>query len=200
MFQKFYFIGIILVLGLILFFTFGSEEKKEQYAEKIKAEREEKNTFFRSSPQSPIKKKDTFLGLNYFPADEKFRIEANLETSKDTATFLVSRTDGTSERLPVFGFATFTLEGKRHRLLLLKHAQENSLFLAFTDKTSGETTYGGGRYLDLPYKKGQKKMIIDFNMAYNPYCAYDATYSCPLPPKENRLSIDIKAGEMNFEK
>ena len=200
MFQKFYFIGILLVLGLVVFFTFGVEEKKEEYVKKLMAERTEKDRFFRKSPQSPIKKKDDFLGLAYFPPDVTWRIEANLEPASDTATFNIARTDGKNEKMPTFGYVVFMRQGKPHRLLLLRHPEENTLFLAFTDSTSGQTTYGGGRYLDLPYKKGQSRMMLDFNLAYNPYCAYDATYSCPLPPSQNRLPIAIPAGEKTFEK
>jgi len=108
-----------------------------------------------------------------------------------------------TDRLPIYkqyGIAIFTIDGVEYTLSVfqnLKH--KTSLFLPFYDLTSGETTYGGGRYLDLPIQRG-KKIKIDFNKAYHPYCAYNDGYSCPIPPSENRLDVEILAGIKLAEK
>ena len=115
----------------------------------------------------------------------------------------------TTSRLPVYvkyGEITFTLKGKPHKLnvyqnqdLVKKEGYENYLFLPFLDDTNGDTTYGGGRYIDTRQPEGNT-MIVDFNTAYNPYCAYNERYSCPIVPRENYLETKIKAGVKAFEK
>jgi len=122
---------------------------------------------------------------------------------KDTTRLKIGRTDGSSELFVRYAYASFQLGGRQNRLLLLKsneQAKEDELFLAFTDKTNGFKTYGGGRYLDLEWKGDKDKITIDFNFAYNPFCAYNANYSCPLPPTQNHLEIAIRAGEKEFVK
>ena len=113
----------------------------------------------------------------------------------------IPMTDGTLERYIKQAFAEFELQGKTHRLLLLQAANEGDrrkYFLAFADDTSGEETYGGGRFLDVR-QDGQNSITIDFNLVYNPYCTYNPDYACPIPPKENLLTIPIRAGEKNYE-
>ena len=115
-------------------------------------------------------------------------------------------TTGRESTEVVYGIAKFTLNGKDHELeiyqspeLITQAEYEDYLFLPFTDNTNGEETYGGGRYLDLRIPKGNK-IILNFNKAYNPYCAYNTNYSCPITPRENYLDIEIKAGVMIYKK
>jgi len=111
-------------------------------------------------------------------------------------------TDGSVERYLRHSFAEFELKGESVRLLLLQAADETdkkNFFLAFADDTSGGESYGGGRYLNLR-QDGQQSITIDFNLAYNPYCAYNPDFACPIPPKENILDIPIRAGEKNYDK
>ena len=111
-------------------------------------------------------------------------------------------TDGSVERYLRHSFAEFELMGESVRLLLLQAADETdkrNFFLAFADDTSGRESYGGGRYLNLR-QDGQQSITIDFNLAYNPYCAYNPDFACPIPPKENILDIPIRAGEKNYDK
>ena len=113
-----------------------------------------------------------------------------------------------TERLPMYvkyGIATFKIDGKQFSLSIFQNIElvkregfENYLFLPFTDLTSGVETYGGGRYIDLE-KTDSGNIIIDFNKAYNPYCAYSHKYSCPVPPVENDLKVEIRAGVKAFE-
>ena len=113
----------------------------------------------------------------------------------------------TTDRRPLystFGVATFTLNGEQVQLHIYQCKDKSSpsfydvLFLPFTDGTSGEESYGGGRYIE-PDFPSDGKIVIDFNKSYNPYCVYNSKYSCPIPPKENRLGIPIKAGIKNYE-
>ena len=192
-----YFLGIVLVVVALIAYTFTDTEVKENYGEQVLKFRTENEQFFREGQGSPIEDKTSFRGLNYFEPSAEYRILAGLEriTTGDSVTMQMS--DGKEETYAKYAHATFQLGGKSHRLLLLKHAEDEKLFLPFADQTNGFDTYGGGRYLDLSLA-GPEKLMIDFNFAYNPYCAYNKHYSCPLPPRDNFLNIDIRAGEKDY--
>jgi uncharacterized protein (DUF1684 family) len=200
--SRIYFFGIVLVIILILVYTFADTGVNDAYEREISQFRADKQEYFKSSADSPIQNKAQFSQLDYFPPDQRYRIMAALQPVTDTARLQVRTTDGKQTVLTRYAYANFALEGREHRLLLLKSADEEDerLFLPFTDATNGFDTYGGGRYLDLAYKPGDKELMIDFNLAYNPFCAYNDDYSCPIPPKENALDIPIKAGEKNYAK
>lgn len=146
----------------------------------------------------------TFEGLEFYPIDLKFRVEANFVRTPDEIPFLMTTT---TERLPEyvkFGEAHFEINGKKLKLNLYKSTVPyedpeyiNYLFVPFTDLTSGDGSYGGGRYVDAWIPEGDT-IVIDFNRAYNPYCAYNSKYSCPIPPKENDLLVRIEAGVKDF--
>jgi uncharacterized protein (DUF1684 family) len=107
-------------------------------------------------------------------------------------------TDGTTEEYLNYGTLSFELDGETQQLTLLKaFDQENVFFLGFYDLTNGKGTYEGGRYVE-PELLDYQTFLIDFNMAYNPYCAYTHDYSCPLPPPENRITQKVEAGEKSF--
>lgn len=143
---------------------------------------------------------DHFQGLDYFSTSTNYRLNARLEKNKGKKFKMPTST----ERLPIYkryGYVYFELNGETHRLtvyqnmeLIKKEEFKNYLFIPFRDATSGIETYGGGRYLDLQIP-ANTSIIIDFNLAYNPYCAYSYRYSCPVPPEENTLKIRIEAGE-----
>jgi uncharacterized protein (DUF1684 family) len=154
------------------------------------------------SPDSPLPadQRESFRGLSYFPADPEYRVRARLIPIDGPGEIVVPASDGSLRRYLRYAWAEFELQGGSHRLLLLKDRESrvsNRLFLAFRDQTSGKETYGGGRYLDL-FQQKEGEIIIDFNLAYNPYCVYDFAYSCPLPPEENRLAVPIRAGEKDY--
>jgi uncharacterized protein len=167
----------------------------EAYVAQIVQQRKEKDEFFRTSEESPIKKKALFEGLNYFEPDPQFRVSATLSPYTDADRELkVSYTDGTTDTYEKMAFADFTINGTAQRLLLLKNG--GTISVLFRDGTSGEQTYGGGRYIDIPVDEARNNtLIIDFNKAYNPYCVYAPDYACPLPPAENTLDVAIIAGE-----
>ena len=141
-----------------------------------------------------------FGGLNYFEFDAKYQIEARFIKKKGRKFEMQTSTD----RKPIYrryGYVEFEWNGKSCRLevyqniALLKNKEyKDYLFIPFRDLTSAKETYGGGRYLDI-VKSNSGQMLIDFNLAYNPYCAYSYRYSCPIPPQENTLEIEIRAGE-----
>lgn len=162
------------------------------------------------NPETTILDKDTFrhfMGLEFYPIDLKYRVEANFVRTPDEKPFLMPTT---TERLPEYvkyGEAHFEVDGKSLKLMLYKSTDSwgdpekygDHLFLPFTDLTSGDGSYGGGRFIDLIIPNGDI-IIIDFNTSYNPYCAYNSKYSCPIPPRENDLLIRIEAGVMAFGK
>jgi len=139
-------------------------------------------------------------GLDYFDFDSKYQITARFKKKKGRKFEMPTSTD----RLPVYrryGFVYFTIDSVEHRLtvyqnvaLIKREGFEDYLFIPFRDATKGAETYGGGRYMDTRIPEG-KELILDFNQAYNPYCAYSHHYSCPIPPEENTLTIPIHAGE-----
>ncbi len=199
--NKFLLPFIVVVVLVIIGYTFFNTETRpiettqSPYNSKILKERSEKNTFFEESEQSPIENKMDFKGLNYFVPDSSFRVLATIlpyEKSDKKATITMS--DGSVETYEKFGYASFQLQGQSLKLLVYK--TEKTLSILFKDQTAPSETYGGGRYLDIPIESmDNSSIVIDFNLAYNPYCAYNHNYACPLPPKENFLGIRIEAGE-----
>ena len=160
------------------------------------------NKEFANKEESPLTEEGfkTFKSLDFFPIDTTYIVVAKLKFIKNSKSFGMKTT---TDRLPVYklyAIATFKIKGVEYNLeiyqnqkLILTTDFEDYLFLPFTDKTNGESTYGGGRYLDLKIPDGDTT-IIDFNKAFNPYCAYNHKYSCPIPPKANQLNVEINAG------
>jgi len=177
-------------------------DTEQTYIRTLLKEREARDLFMSSSPDSPFTEADRqgFEGLSYFPPDRVYRVRARLVPVQEEMEVPVSLTDGAEEGYLGVAYAEFELQGSSHRLLLLKPPGDrttNHLFLAFRDRTSGSETYGGGRYLDL-YQQNREEIIIDFNRAYNPYCVYNHEYSCPLPPPANELKAAVRAGEKTY--
>ncbi|PWL29570.1 MAG: hypothetical protein DCO96_07370 [Fluviicola sp. XM-24bin1] len=139
-------------------------------------------------------------GLDYYDFDTTYQVTARFKKKKGPKFEMPTSTD----RLPVYrryGYIYFEIEGVEYRLTVYQNVEltkregfEDYLFIPFRDATSGKETYGGGRYMDVRIPE-KKEMQIDFNQAYNPYCAYSHKWSCPIPPAENTLKISIKAGE-----
>ncbi len=168
------------------------------------------NSYFKDASKSPLKKKDlkNFKGLDFFPIDSSFIIEANLELTPDSPVFKLARTKGDKVDYRQYGLLTFDFLGKTHQLSLFRSQEEKDsqefkdyLFLPFTDLTSGDESYGGGRYMNLFISDiNNGKLTLNFNNTYNPYCAYNEKYSCPITPRKNHLDIAIKAGIKTFKK
>lgn len=143
-----------------------------------------------------------FTGLEFYPIDLNFRVEALLIKTPDEQPFQMRTT---TERLPwyvKYGELHFTIQDKNFKLDLFQNLEpkagyEDYLFLPFTDLTSGDGSYGGGRYIDLTVTESET-ITLDFNQSYNPYCVYNPRYSCPIPPEQNDLKIRIEAGVKDF--
>ena len=193
----------VIVVIIIIFYGFQGQNDP-QYVQDIKKERQERERFMLTSDESPIKDKATFKGLKFYEPDPKYRIVADFTPIKDKKLVVLATSDGKEQRYMEYGYAEFDLDQFHNKLLILEMIDmgpfRGKLFLAFGDATSGAETYGAGRYLDINKVPGGSSTItLDFNNAYNPYCAYDYSYSCPLPPRENLLNAAIKAGEKNYE-
>ncbi|RMD49712.1 MAG: DUF1684 domain-containing protein [Candidatus Thermofonsia bacterium] len=164
------------------------------------------NLFMKHHKQSPLSRqqKANFSGLTYYEPNEDliFTVEAERLPAGEPVVMMETST-GDVRPYRRYGRVTFTIEGQQAILTIYSDAHGQEFFLPFRDATSGSETYGAGRYLDNhrpglePLDNGQFR--IDFNYAYNPYCAYSPDYSCPLPPRENWLTVPIRAGEKNFQ-
>ena len=196
------FLMLVAILAYFFIENFsGSKEEDlatanpEEYIAKVTKERTAKDELFKSGPDSPIADKGSFHGLHYFKVNPEYRVKANISPyMKDDKELIIRYTDSTSEKYERYGYANFSINGQAQKLLLLKN--EGLISVLFKDETSGKETYGGGRYIDYPVSAIKNNtMILDFNNAYNPYCAYQPSYACPVPPPENTLSIPIWAGE-----
>lgn len=164
--------------------------------------RADKDDYFRSADDSPIPhdQRHEFIGLPYYPVDEALRFEGlTLQpyTGDEPTTFQIPTSDGKLRDAERAGTFEFRHGGATHRLTgyRLAGGGSDSVFVPFLDQTSGTETYGAGRYLDLDPDPGDGTFVLDFNLAYHPSCVYDARFSCPLTPAENRLPVRIEAGE-----
>jgi uncharacterized protein (DUF1684 family) len=199
---------LIIVVSLVVVaavaYTFTATESPEDYIEKIEKERERQFKFIRFNIESPLteEQKRSFTKLTFYDIDPQYKVKARIQPIENKKVREVPLTDGSKQRYIEHAFAEFELGGKTNKLLLLQamdEADKRNFFLAFADATSAGETYGGGRYLNVR-QDGKNSITIDFNLAYNPYCAYNPDFACPLPPKENILDIPITVGEKNYTK
>ncbi|MHC0441940.1 DUF1684 domain-containing protein [Flavobacterium sp. 3-210] len=194
-----------LILICLLVFGFGFSQKKfdrasvEKFQKQINAE-------YADAKTSPLMEEDlkTFKSLDFYPINAKYFVVAKFEKAKNEKVFEMKTTGTRTPKYIKYGTLSFILEGKSLKLnvyrsidLSKQEQYKDHLFLPFSDLTCGKESYIGGRYIDLKVPKGNT-MAIDFNQAYNPYCAYNHKYSCPLVPLENDLNIEIKAGVKTF--
>ena len=156
-----------------------------------------KDEFFRLSPDSPLtdEQKRSFRGLRYFPEDPALAFELPLERLDPSETVRMQTTTGDVQAYERFGRIHFEVDGQPASLTIFRN--EHGYFLPFADLLAGSETYGAGRYLE-PEELPDGRLAVDFNLAYNPYCAYNERWSCPITPAENRLSVPIEAGEQVF--
>lgn len=193
-------LGLLIVLG---YFLQDLVFNDNQYALRLGKTRKEKSDSFRRVQGSPLsaEQREAFDSLRYFAPDKTYRVEARLEVLPGRDTVAIPLTDGKADKYLRWGRASFTLNSQNLSLTLFKRigGEDSTLFVPFTDKTNGFSSYGGGRYLDVaPPPPGATELVLDFNDAYNPFCAYNNTYACPVPPADNRLAVEIRAGEQDF--
>ncbi len=159
-----------------------------------------KDAYFRTrqSPLTPEQRK-SFAGLRYFPENPSLRFRVPLTRLSGAEKVRMQTSTAHVATYIKYGTVQFTVAGQPQTLTLYKSEDHDALFLPFTDATSDADTYGAGRYLD-PTVEPDGTIVLDFNLAYNPYCAFDPIkWSCPLPPAENRLKVRIEAGELKFQ-
>lgn len=194
------------VLILLLLMCVSASSQTAFSPESVADFQTELNSEYANAAKSPLMKKDlkSFRGLDYFPSDATYFVIANLVRTPDEKPFAMKTS---TDRLPMYtkyGTLYFTLKGKKCSLNLYRNVEltkkpgfEDYLFLPFSDLTNGNETYIGGRYIDVRTVDGDT-MAIDFNKAYNPYCAYNHVYSCPAVPLENDLPVEVRAGVKKF--
>ena len=190
---------------IIILFLITTSATAQTFKKEIEQYREKYKQAFISEKNSPLKESD-LKNLHFFDADSSYKILADVEILKKQKVFKMSTFDGTSKEFYKYALVKFSIDGKAFIMTVYKSVAlannptyKNLLFLPFTDETNDAETYGGGRYIDLSSKDiRNNKIEIDFNKAYNPYCAYSEGYRCPVPPAENGLEVAIKAGEKNF--
>lgn len=160
--------------------------------------REQKDEFFRSSPHSPLtgEQQDSFDGLRYFEENPDLELNVALEEFEEKDTVEMQTTTGGTQTYERYGRLSFEVEGQEAELTI--YHNQNGFFLPFVDGLAGEETYPAGRYLE-PEQLEDGRFHIDFNYAYNPYCAYNEAWSCPITPFENRVDVPIRAGERLFD-
>jgi hypothetical protein len=177
----------------------------DAYAEELQRKRAEKDDFFASHPQSPIppERRDSFSGLDYFDPNPDARVAATVRVHDDPEPVTMETTAGNEVRY--LRLVTFAFELRGESVELHGYQQEreddDAIFVPFRDKTTGQQSYRNGRYLELHPEDGLtdgESVVLDFNLAYTPFCAYSDTFACPLPPEENWLEVAVAAGERDW--
>jgi len=175
-----------------------------KWKEMIQNERNQKDIFFSNHYQSPIpfEERQQFKGLDYYPLDQDFRFELELHEHEEKKILKIEDTQGNEREFLRWGEFGFKIGDKECTLQAYKgDPQEERLFVPFKDKTSAKETYGAGRYIDLDQDAhyiAEGKWILDFNNAYNPWCAYSNSYACPFVDPENWLNVPVRAGEKKY--
>ncbi|MDM1378462.1 DUF1684 domain-containing protein [Myroides marinus] len=198
---------LVAVALIALFGISCSNNTPANESEKAVLFQKNMNKEFSDSDTSPLPKDalKKFKELDFFPITEDFVLEGKLVRTPDEKPFEMPTTTSRRPTYKKFGEVSFTLSGKEFKVdvfqdltLQSKPEYANRLFLPFTDLTSGVTTYGGGRYLDLEIPEGDT-ITLNFNLAYNPYCVYNPKFSCPIPPEQNFINADINAGVKDYK-
>ncbi len=193
---------------LVIFFVGNIIAQDSIVIKRIISFQEELNKEFASEETSPLTPKELkrFKSLTFFEIDTSFSVLAKFVRTPYETPFIMKTTTGREPLYVKYGEAHFMLQEKAYVLNIYQNQglktqpeYDNYLFLPFTDLTNGESSYAGGRFIDLTIPQGDS-ILIDFNTAYNPYCAYNDRYSCPIPPAENHLDVKILAGVKKYKK
>ena len=191
---------------MFICFVVVQSNAQDAYSDAV-AYQEHLSKEYGDSATSPLKEEDlvNFKSLEFFPVDTAFRVIARLERKNNQEFFEMQTTTDRKPEYRVWAIAIFSLKDKEYRLSIYQNKKiiddpeyYDYLFLPFLDLTNGESSYGGGRYIDLRITE-ENTVIIEFNKAYNPYCAYNYSYSCPIVPKDNFLNLEVLAGVKKFK-
>ena len=199
-------IGYLLLIGFSIIYIFIVLPVQNSYFERIYQFRNQKNHFVKNSEDSPLEEEQLkdFKKLKYFPIDKHFKKEAGitLYKQKDTLKLQILRSQKETDFFIKYGKIVFEHKNEIYQLDFFKHIndpkQTNRYFIPFYDLSNNINTYKNGRYLDFKIDTSKVIQTIDFNLTYNPFCAYNRNYKCPIPPKTNFLPFMVDAGEMNF--
>lgn len=195
------------MLGLLILLFIGCQHKKQPILGETDWQRQQ-NADFKDASKSPLtdKERKTFRALHFFPVDSNFVVKAHLQVTPDTPYFKMKTTTDRVSEERIYGIVTFKISGTTYQLNVYQGKENledpeyvDYLFLPFLDNTNGETSYGGGRYIDLRIPSSDS-IVIDFNKSYNPLCVYNVKYSCPIVPRVNYLNTEVKAGMKNYTK
>lgn len=200
----------IIFFVITLFYIISCKSQDSTFSKEVENFQHKLNLRFATKGESPLTKRDfkNFKRLDFFPISEKYRVFAHFRLTPKSRIFQMKTTTERSPLYRVYGVASFIIDGKRLELNIYQNQKTydtgtvaNYLFLPYKDLTNGKTSYGGGRYINLAIPPINSDIIvIDFNKSYNPYCAYNQKYSCPIVPPENSLDIKIEAGVKAFKK
>ena len=197
MVKSYYLLVFCFILCSLESYSQDSTHEKE-----VKAFQQKLNDQYKNPEDSPLMEEDMerFEGHNFFPINADLKVTAKLELLDDSIIYGLPTSTSRIAKYNKYAIATFEIDGEAYQLTLYVSETPSDdpeyadhVFLPFTDETNGNTTYGGGRYIDLKTTE-EDTIIIDFNKSYNPYCAYSPYYSCPKPPEENHLDVEINAG------
>ena len=176
-------------------------EDTETWSRALMKFRREKDEFFKVGEGSPLppREKESFSGLRYFAPEPSFRFEVRLRRYSNPVSVMMATSEGTRQLFNRVGYFEVSVGSKSTQVQGYQSAERDdpSIFIPFRDGTSGKESYGAARYLDLLVEHDDN-YAVDFNYAYNPYCAYSEDYVCPLPPQENWLKVSITAGERKY--
>lgn len=198
---------IVLIIFVIVLQSCNGQEKRKNIGGS--AFQKEMNSEFKDASKSPLTKKGlkNFKGLAFFKIDDKYKVKAKIVKTPDAPTFSFPTTTSRVAVYQKYGVVSFSIDGKDFELAIYQDENptekyKNNLFLPFLDKTNGKTSYEGGRFIDVltTDESEDGTIVIDFNSAYNPYCAYSDRYSCPITPRDNYLDFEIEAGVMAYKK
>lgn len=200
--MKFY---LITAAWLFPILSANAQVTDTAFAREIAVHRIHYKQEFLTEKRSPLTEEDTAF-LHFYPADPQWKVNAVFTATPDAKPFDLPTYSGLTKKFVSHGVITFTANGLEQKLTIYRNLQlasnpayKDHLFLPFKDATNTHDTYGGGRYIDLRDGDIQEgKVVVDFNKAYNPWCAYSDGFNCPVPPRENHLKIEVKAGEMMF--
>jgi uncharacterized protein len=197
-------VSVLLFLLIILAGCTSRTPEEKEYINQIEEQRKEKNEYMKNDPSSPFNQdpKADFSPLKYYQVDPDFRFTSRLVKNEVRDTVLVMGTKGEERKVVKFGYIVIPFKGKEYNINVYEgKSRSGDVYhsIWFTDKTTGEETYGVGRYIDFELSDDvDYQYTIDFNLAYNPYCAYSAMFSCAIPTKEDYIDLAITAGEKNF--
>ncbi len=194
-----------IALCFIVASYFANAQEKWRIAQ-AQSSQNKLNKEYADPNQSPLTQADlkNFKGLDFYPISQKFAVKARFTKSRNEKAFKMKTSTTRLPEYKKYGELHFEIDGKKHKLnvyqnveLIKKPGYEDYLFLPFSDLTCGKDSYIGGRYIDMRFPKSDT-VLVDFNTAYNPYCAYNHKYSCPIVPLENDLNVAILAGVKKF--